>query len=410
MRLAELCAGYGGLHLAIDKIVNASIALAWYAETDPHAASVMAHNHPRVKNVGDITTADWSAVGPVDVLAGGIPCQPWSASGKRRGSSDSRDLWPVRKHHVPRRGMLDAIRALTPTAVVIENVPGLLVGDDGTAFATILSDLCQVGYTVRWTTLGACAIGMCHHRHRVFIIATRDVGDIPYDSIGMPLGAWSAWPSDGVCANGLVWSQPSETCGGTGETALPTPTATDGQAGAGRGTRRDGRCGVPNLRSAVTLFPTPCASDGGSRGTGLGTYPSHEGRPLREVVAMLPTPTGSDGQGGAGHNGRCGAPNLRTVAADFPTPGQWGRWETAVGRHADVVGRPAPPPTIVGTRGGIRLNPLLTEWMMGLPVGWITDALDNANACNKIAGNGVVPDQAAAAIRLLLRRGGLSLG
>lgn len=437
MRLAELCAGYGGLHLALSRL-GQGVELAWYAEVDPDSSTVMRHHHPDAANLGDITTADWSNASPVDILAGGIPCQPWSLGGQRNGSDDERDLWPVRKHDdsgQPRHGMLDAVRTLNPPMVVIENVPGLLTGDGGSAFRTILTDLNTLGYTIRWTTMGACKLGMCHHRHRLFVMATKTDGDLPYE-LGMPIAAWLAWPRDGVCSSGMVWSHPSDVCGTNG----------------------------------VTL-QTPCASDGGTRGTGLGTYTEPDGRPLREVIAMLPTPTRSDGTGGAGHDGRAGTPNLRTAVTLLPTPRarlgdrrgepslaqaasrfdsgrrnlddavallptpkatdaakggpnqrgssgdlalpaavqpeRWGRWVAAVTRHAAAVGRLAPEPTIVGSRGGLRLNPELTEWMMGLPAGWLTDVRDDPNACNRLAGNGVVPDQAATALLRLLCRAGL---
>jgi len=412
LKVAELCAGYGGLTLAM-QLLDQTAELAWYAEIDPDASTVMAHHHPAVPNHGDITTADWTNAGSVDVLTGGIPCQPWSLGGKRGGSLDERDLWPVHKFDDdgnPRRGMLDAVRALRPPLVVIENVPGLLTGDDGAAFMQILSDLDQLGYTTRWTTVGACRIGACHHRHRVFILATLVVGDLPCH-IGMPIPAWSSWPRDGVCSDGMVWDLPSAACGAAG-----------------------------------TTLPTPCASDGGSRGTGLGTYQEPGGRPLREVVAMLPTPTRCDGSGGPGHGGRCGAPNLWTMVTRFPVPGarlsdgcgdavallptprvsdaakggpnqrglsgdlalpaavqpgRWGRWAAVVARHGVLLGRPAPDPVIIGRRGGLRLNPRLTEWMLGLSDGHLIGVLADPNACNRLAGNGVMPQQAAYALRKL---------
>ena len=71
------------------------------------------------------------------------------------------------------------------------------------------------------------------------------------------------------------------------------------------------------------------------------------------------------------------------------------RWE-------QVLGRPAPRPTEPG-RTGERLSPRFVEWMMGLPDGWVTDVPGlNRNAQLKALGNGVVPQQAAMALRLLL--------
>lgn len=65
--------------------------------------------------------------------------------------------------------------------------------------------------------------------------------------------------------------------------------------------------------------------------------------------------------------------------------------------------RPAPPPTELGARGTHRLSARAVEWMMGLPDGWVTGVPGlNRNAQLKALGNGVVPQQAAEAVRLLL--------
>lgn len=61
--------------------------------------------------------------------------------------------------------------------------------------------------------------------------------------------------------------------------------------------------------------------------------------------------------------------------------------------------RPAPAPTETGPKGGQRLAPKFVEWMMGLAPGWVTDVPDlNRNAQLKALGNGVVPQQALAAL------------
>lgn len=83
----------------------------------------------------------------------------------------------------------------------------------------------------------------------------------------------------------------------------------------------------------------------------------------------------------------------------------WGQYEPAIRRWETIIGRKAPDPTIPdGREGQERLSPLLTEWMMGLPEGWITspEIGISRNDQIKAAGNGVVPQQAVLALRYLL--------
>ncbi|MFA5712004.1 DNA cytosine methyltransferase [Mycolicibacterium sp.] len=112
--------GAGGLDLAVE--VAFSGRTVWHCEVDPAASIVLAHRWPDVPNLGDITKVDWAAVEPVDVLCGGFPCQDVSAAGRRAGIREGTrsGLWAV---------FADAIAALRPRYVVIENVRGLLSAD-----------------------------------------------------------------------------------------------------------------------------------------------------------------------------------------------------------------------------------------------------------------------------------------
>jgi DNA (cytosine-5)-methyltransferase 1 len=108
----------------------------------------------------DVTTFDgkpWR--GLVDCVAGGFPCQPYSSSGKRRGSEDKRNLWPE---------TLRIIREVGPSFAFLENVPGLLSFD---YFGEILGDLGEAGYDTEWETLSAAQVGADHVRKRLWIFA-----------------------------------------------------------------------------------------------------------------------------------------------------------------------------------------------------------------------------------------------
>jgi DNA (cytosine-5)-methyltransferase 1 len=80
----------------------------------------------------------------------------------------------------------------------------------------------------------------------------------------------------------------------------------------------------------------------------------------------------------------------------------WGKYAPAITRWEWVIGRPAPAPTEPNSKGGHRLSPRFTEFMMGVPEGWICDVDISRNDKLKAAGNGVVPAQAAAALKDML--------
>jgi DNA (cytosine-5)-methyltransferase 1 len=156
-RVGSLCTGYGGLDLAVELVLGG--ALVWYAETDPHARTVLAARWPEVANLGDIRSVDWSTVEPVDVLTAGLPCQDISNAGKRAGiTGEHSSLWSA---------VVDAVRALHPPIVFVENVAALL----RRGFDRVQSDLAAVGYDTRWLCLRASDVGAAHRRDRLFLLA-----------------------------------------------------------------------------------------------------------------------------------------------------------------------------------------------------------------------------------------------
>lgn len=340
---ASLCSGYGGLDQSVDG------DLCWYAENQDDASRVMKREHPEAPNLGDLTEADWRKVEPVDILTMGLPCQPVANPGRGLVAADARWLWP----HAHQ-----ALRILQPMEVFLENVEGLVSatwvrgrGVRGEVFRTMLTDLRDLGYAVRWTVMGACAVGACHHRHRVFLHARLVDGVTP---VAERLGS------------GRICGAPRS----GDRVLLPTPTARDGDVEKGRG---EGSAGYWARRTQV-------------RNNGL---------PLGAVVQLLPTPTARDGMGGPGTSpNRSGGMNLRTAVLQ-----DWGRYAEAVALQEEHT-RPAPLPTEANTRGGRRLAAAFPEWMMGLPEGFLTSEMGRPEAIQR-AGNGVMPQQARAAYQML---------
>lgn len=125
---------------------------------------------------------------------------------------------------------------------------------------------------------------------------------------------------------------------------------------------------------------------------------------LKVAPSLLPTPISSDGTGGPKNiEGSEFSPQLRDVTQLLPSLNTWGKYSDAIARWEKVLGRPAPSPTKAdGKDGTHRLNSEFTEWMMGLPEGWVTGVGLSRNEELKACGNGVVPQQAKLALQILL--------
>jgi DNA (cytosine-5)-methyltransferase 1 len=164
MNHGSLFSGIGGFDLAAQWMGWSNV---FHVERDPFCRQVLAHHFPKSQPHEDIKTFNATAyAGRVDIISGGFPCQPFSAAGKRAGTSDDRYLWPE---------MFRVVREARPTWVVAENVRGLLslAGRTGElVFDTVCTDLEGEGYEVFPTVLPAAGVANCpHRRDRIWIVA-----------------------------------------------------------------------------------------------------------------------------------------------------------------------------------------------------------------------------------------------
>ena len=115
IKLGEICAGYGGLGLGLGLL--ADVDTRWVADVDAGPSRILARHWPQAPNLGDITRIDWAAIEPVDVIAGGTPCQDLSNAGHRAGMRPGTrsGIWEAMAH---------AIKEIAPNVVVWENVAG----------------------------------------------------------------------------------------------------------------------------------------------------------------------------------------------------------------------------------------------------------------------------------------------
>lgn len=384
LTIGSMFSGTGGLDLAVEAVTGATPA--WFCEWDDAPSKILAHHWPDVPNYRDVTTVDWSAIPPVDIITGGSPCQDLSLAGARRGMTDGTrsNLWV---------SMREAIAIIRPRLVVWENVRGALsatatsesdmepdggplgtrVGGHGhlRALGRVLGDLASIGYDAKWSLIRASDVGAPHHRARVFLVA---------------------YPAD------------------TGSVGLQAARRGSGSAASFAGT-----VGGEGTLPTVDHLPTPNASDG----TGGGQVPDKRTGDSRQLIdavldlaeqPYLPTPQAHDAQGGKtpeqiaamrakGH----GVSNLNETAEHELAESVFGKYEPVVHRWESVTGMVAPAPTELNKNGRPWLNAEFASFMMGLPPGWVTQVPGVTRAQQlKACGNGVVPQQAAAALRHLL--------
>lgn len=115
MRSVELFSGAGGLALGLEASGFEHVALV---ECNKDACATLRLNRPAWNLIeSDVRKVDFEEFGPVDLVAGGPPCQPFSIGGNARGYDDTRDMFPQ---------AVRAVRELRPKAFMFENVRGLL--------------------------------------------------------------------------------------------------------------------------------------------------------------------------------------------------------------------------------------------------------------------------------------------
>lgn len=195
-KVLDLFSGIGGFALATDWAGGETVAFSEVAE---YPSKVLKAHWPNTPNLGDITKlckriydckidpkdneTAWCPLcdeefgececigtdqftdtyGFPDVITAGVPCQPASLAGKRRGASDGRWLW---------NETLRVVRELQPKFAIFENPRAILTLDNGNAFRGILQSLAEIGYDVQWDVVSASALGAGHRRERLWILAS----------------------------------------------------------------------------------------------------------------------------------------------------------------------------------------------------------------------------------------------
>lgn len=171
----EVCAGAGGQALGLEQAGFEHLACV---EIDPQACETLRLNRPEWNVIeGDLRVLVRSgALSPYegcDLLAGGVPCPPFSLAGRQLGADDDRDLFPA---------ILALADQLRPRAVLIENVRGLLSRRFVEYRREILAALAEFGYQrAEWQLLQAADFGVPQLRPRAILVALRDDVDADWE-------------------------------------------------------------------------------------------------------------------------------------------------------------------------------------------------------------------------------------
>jgi DNA (cytosine-5)-methyltransferase 1 len=172
MKTIEMCAGAGGQALGLH---NAGFEHTVLVEIDEFACRTLRHNNQKLDlEWGEIVEGDLKVfaeqragefAGQIDLVAGGVPCPPFSKAGKQLGSRDERDLFPT---------ALEVVRRVQPKAVLLENVAGLKDPVFAEYRASIKAELQRMGYESDWQLLSASDFGVSQLRPRYILVALRE--------------------------------------------------------------------------------------------------------------------------------------------------------------------------------------------------------------------------------------------
>jgi DNA (cytosine-5)-methyltransferase 1 len=333
-RVLGLCAGYGGLELGLRLAVPDARSVC-YVEREAACVEVLAarmrDGHLDQAPVwSDLRTLDgrpWRGV--VDCITAGIPCQPWSTAGKRKGFDDERHLGEE---------LVRVVDEVGPSLVFVENVRGFI----RLGAPDLLGRLADLGFDAEWGVFSSAGVGAPHRRERLFILAYRDGG-----GRGLNLGV------------SLLDGE---------RTALGHDL--DGRAAGLADAERGGHDRGPEGAEWSPLERAAAERVGRDVADAPGKGPQERRQPgERELQAQ-------------GREGLFNRPEL--TSGQLAEPHSPGPQERLPRREPGLFLAPRPPgpagdwsevpswlhPALPGRNGAKQLNPCFVEWLMGLPPFW----------------------------------------
>lgn len=166
----EICAGGGGQAIGLEA---AGFNHAAAVDIDSAACNTLRLNRPHWRVIEtDIANLDIQNFKGVDMVAGGLPCPPFSVAGKQLGSNDERDLFPQ---------ALRIIGQIRPSVVMLENVPGFASAKFAPYRQFVIEQLNQLGYEVAWRILHAEDYDVPQLRPRFVLVAFHHPDSINFE-------------------------------------------------------------------------------------------------------------------------------------------------------------------------------------------------------------------------------------
>src|SRR3990167_121317 len=156
LRVLDLFSGIGGFALGLER--TSGFKTVAFCEIEPYCQAVLRKHWPSVPIFPDIRKLTVDAIGPIDIITGGFPCQDISNLGKKAGieAGTRSGLWSEYSR---------LIGELRPCHIIVENVTALLERDIG----RVVGDLAKIGYDAEWDVVPAAAVGAPQFRERVWV-------------------------------------------------------------------------------------------------------------------------------------------------------------------------------------------------------------------------------------------------
>ena len=158
IKILDICSGIGGFSLGLES--TGGFDTVAFCEFDDFCRKVLNKHWPDVpiyKDLKEIGNEPKRIIQDFDLICGGIPCQPFSVAGKKKGKEDDRHLWPY---------MYEIIKHKKPSWVIVENVGGFV----NVALDDVCLDLEAQGYATQSFIIPACSVEAPHKRDRIWIL------------------------------------------------------------------------------------------------------------------------------------------------------------------------------------------------------------------------------------------------